>query len=123
MNYSEIESLVQLRDNLNTATEQINKKIEQFETDLQTLGMGVQLWVKIPESEIAIGYIKFNSKWKICLKFNSVGDTQEVIIKELAACDRGLRYFGYKYIDLLVPAIKETAEKMLIKMNKVLGIE
>jgi len=116
------EELIQLRNELDTASDTLNRKIGLFEKDLGILKMGVQVWVTISEGT-QLGYIKYQGVWRVCVRFNDNYSPDEplMVIRPLVNCERGLRYHGYKHIDKLVPEIEKQGKALLIKINRVLS--
>ena len=44
------QELIQLKHDLDRVSDELTKKIVQYEIDLKTLGLGVEAWVKLSEN-------------------------------------------------------------------------
>ncbi|MGA2592653.1 MAG: hypothetical protein ABSH32_22300 [Bryobacteraceae bacterium] len=63
--------------NLNSVSDELGKSIEELDTDLKKLNLGISAWVTIFEDQAEggehwyteqIGYTKINNKWGIALR-------------------------------------------------------
>ncbi len=114
-----VEELIQLKHDLDKSSDLLNEKIVQYEEDLKKLGLGVQVWVKLSENT-EIGYQKFEGEWSVVIRYDDFGEYK---ISRLLRSSRNLRLYGYKNINLLIPALEAAATVLLKKINKALNNE
>lgn len=113
MNY-DIEKLLQIKIELNNLTEELNKRILEFEADLKKLEIGIPIWIKLTE-DTKLGYTKYNGEWHITVQYK---DGQEDKINSLVHATRGVRLYCLKHLYLLLPALETAANEFLEKMKK-----
>ena len=118
---SSFQHLAVLASQLNAASDELTKPIEELDTDLKQLNLGIPAWVTISKSEDEsgeywsteeIGYTKLNNKWGIALRTCSgdysypPGDTANEW--HFADAPRGLRIRGIEHIPALLDEFGKT---------------
>ena len=121
---SSFQNLAVLASHLNAASDELTKPIEELDTDLKKLNLGIAAWVRISNSQSEcgdywyteeIGYTKLNNKWGIALRTSSgdytypPGDTSNEWL--FADAPRGLRIKGVEFIPALLDELAEEAQK------------
>ena len=109
--------LVDLKRQLDSASDNLNKRILQYQSELKTLSLGADAWVDITPN-IKIGYAKHKGEWKILINYNELGDL--LSNTPIMESPRELRLLGYKNFPKLLKAIEEKAIDLLSKMNEAL---
>lgn len=78
------EQLSQTASSLNTASDLLNKRVEQLESALQRFNLGISCWEEFASSDEErfplwvseqIGYSKLKDRWRICLRKKSGHET------------------------------------------------
>lgn len=115
-----VTKILQVRDKIDNLTEELNKRIIAFEEDLKKLRIGIPTWINI-SSNTRLGYIKFEGNW--CVVVQSKLDDKQQPILPLTKSTRTLRLYGYKHLNLLIPAIQSAAESFLAKLESELNHE
>ena len=114
--------LEKIKAQLDKASNDLTERIVKFESYLNSLKLGVAVWIPTNE-ETSIGYLKVEGgKWGIYVKYRPYTNADHVITR-LVDGPRGLRLHGYKHLTELVPALLETAKSLTERIEKVLNQE
>lgn len=113
MNY-DTENLLKIKEELNRTSDELNKKILEFEEYLKKLSMGVPVWINITPTT-ALGYQKFEGEWAIVIRYDEFGKEKVTV---LYRSTRTLRLYGYKHLHELLPALEKAADSLLTRMKK-----
>lgn len=101
------EEALAVRQRLDTLTEQINQRLDQWQTKFQAYGFGVRCTYRPKDSSVTIAYEKYGGKWVITVE--SEGEKWDV-----RSAPRTLRLYAAKRME-------EFEEHMLVASKKVIG--
>jgi len=96
---------------LNTETDALTERIEQFEDDLRRSNVGLEAWCPIPGSNQQLGYSKLDKNWGLALRPASQEDT--TVPHALRHSPRHVRVAAVECFDDLLDALTQNAQELL----------
>lgn len=109
----DFEKVQELKQRLDTLSNQLTERIHHEEEKLHALGLGIQCWVKTSD-QLKIGYVREKGRWQLCIREN---DEYTWPMKD---APRNYKLHGARNIGLLHEALIKTAEGYIGKIEKYL---
>lgn len=111
-----IDDLLIIKAELDAKSDVLTQRIIEFETNLNKLGIGLQVWIPLGEN-LRLGYTKHENKWQLVSELTQ-DETKKVIA--IIHTSRFIRLSTYKNMHKLLPALLETAKSFNQKLDDAL---